>query len=88
MHIYVREIYTTHIHTAVSYTHLDVYKRQVFSLLRYAMATSMDEKDAKSVRQMNRTGQTMVHQKNQKRSVIQYLLLSSVTCLLYTSRCV
>ena len=63
------------IKTPVSYTHLDVYKRQVYALAQQVDADE-DGEDA----------QTQVAQ--QLRSLKGVKLGMYIACLLYTSRCV
>ena len=54
---------------SVSYTHLDVYKRQVYEYIIKDINPEISDDEARTI-------------------TVDYILIKTYTCLLYTSRCV
>ena len=71
----------------VSYTHLDVYKRQMFDIARNALGLPQS-RVVEWLALSPGERQHWLHQADQRASAALLLLEEASLCLLYTSRCV
>ena len=71
----------------VSYTHLDVYKRQLYDMIPAVPQNSKPFGEWNKAKIMVYQG-TVVHGQNDENVLEYHLWTKQWTCLLYTSRCV